>query len=240
MEQYKYYCKFCNKNILIKKGEILRCPECGYLLISSKLEPKEIIIRKIERTTYCVHCDKIVLTIQIKTLVDALTQRSAWEIRNLKNNHVCRDGNKLSENDKHKTILSISIKLKSALKYLHQIEKTSQYVCTHCYKDVKLNGKAPVTLKNFYCPHCNKPIDNDSTFCKYCGAKINGKTRHIPKEIKLKVWQRDHGSCSLCGSSEDLQFDHIIPFSKGGANSFENLQILCSRCNKKKFNKINA
>ena len=76
------------------------------------------------------------------------------------------------------------------------------------------------------------------TFCKHCGAKINGKTRHIPKEIKREVWNRDNGCCAVCGSSENLEFDHVIPYSKGGATSLGNLQILCSRCNKKKFNKI--
>jgi hypothetical protein len=236
----KYYCKFCNKNIGIRTGEFLRCPECGYLPISAKLEQKEIIKRKIERTAYCAHCDKMVLSIPTKTLIDALNQRSAREIKNLKTNNVKRDGVELNEKEKQQTIYNISIKLKSALKYLYCIEKTYQKVCSQCYKEIKFNSSTPSFSFEFKCPFCNKQIDNDSTFCKYCGAKINGKTRHIPKDIKKKVWDRDKGRCATCGSNEDLQFDHIIPYSKGGANTVENLQILCSRCNKKKFNKINA
>lgn len=64
------------------------------------------------------------------------------------------------------------------------------------------------------------------------------RSRYIPKQIKLFVWERDGGACVVCGSKFNLQFDHIIPFSKGGANSPENLQILCEHCNKSKGAKI--
>ena len=104
MDQVKYYCQFCNKNINIKKGKVLRCSDCGYFLISSKLAPKEIIKKKIELTTYCAHCDKIILSIPVKTLIDAFSQRSAWEIQNLRNNHAIRDGKKLSEREKELTM----------------------------------------------------------------------------------------------------------------------------------------
>lgn len=60
----------------------------------------------------------------------------------------------------------------------------------------------------------------------------------IPKEIQDRVWIRDGGKCVMCGSNEKLEFDHIIPFSKGGSNTYRNLQILCERCNRQKNNKI--
>jgi HNH endonuclease len=56
----------------------------------------------------------------------------------------------------------------------------------------------------------------------------------ISNDVKTKVWQRDNGMCVVCGSKEKLEFDHIIPFSKGGASSFRNLQLLCEPCNRKK------
>ena len=60
----------------------------------------------------------------------------------------------------------------------------------------------------------------------------------IPKDVADAVWNRDGGKCVYCGSTENLQFDHIIPFSKGGATTIENLQLLCQKCNLEKSNKI--
>lgn len=60
----------------------------------------------------------------------------------------------------------------------------------------------------------------------------------IPKEVVDAVWRRDGGKCVYCGSTENLQLDHIIPFSKGGATTVENLQLLCQKCNLQKSNKI--
>lgn len=60
----------------------------------------------------------------------------------------------------------------------------------------------------------------------------------IPREVVDAVYRRDGGRCQECGATEDLQLDHIIPFSKGGATTVENLQLLCGKCNREKSNKI--
>lgn len=64
-------------------------------------------------------------------------------------------------------------------------------------------------------------------------------SRQIPSEIKKRVWKRDKGKCVICGSTYNLQFDHDLPYSKGGSSITEkNVRILCAVCNYKKSNKI--
>jgi hypothetical protein len=64
------------------------------------------------------------------------------------------------------------------------------------------------------------------------------QTRQIPPEVKRNVWQRDAGKCVYCGAQEYLEFDHIIPHAKGGANTEGNIQLLCRRCNANKRDNI--
>ncbi|MGY4542835.1 hypothetical protein ACVWY0_002760 [Arthrobacter sp. UYNi723] len=58
--------------------------------------------------------------------------------------------------------------------------------------------------------------------------------RSIPDDLKQYIWTRDQGLCQGCGSTSELQYDHIIPLAMGGSNNGENLQILCGPCNRSK------
>ena len=62
----------------------------------------------------------------------------------------------------------------------------------------------------------------------------------IPIELKARVFARDKFGCLKCGAESSLSCDHIIPESKGGQTTFENLQTLCSPCNRRKGTKSNA
>lgn len=65
------------------------------------------------------------------------------------------------------------------------------------------------------------------------------RRRIIPTAVKLEVWQRDAGKCSVCGASDELHFDHILPFSKGGTSlTAANVQLLCARHNLAKSDRI--
>ena len=67
------------------------------------------------------------------------------------------------------------------------------------------------------------------------GATPRPAVRHrIPDDVKQYVWLRDGGRCTHCGSTAELQFDHVIPVSMGGSSEPENLQILCGPCNRRK------
>jgi 5-methylcytosine-specific restriction endonuclease McrA len=56
----------------------------------------------------------------------------------------------------------------------------------------------------------------------------------IPRAVRLTVFERDGGRCVECGSAFEIQYDHVIPLALGGANTAENLQILCAPCNQAK------
>lgn len=63
--------------------------------------------------------------------------------------------------------------------------------------------------------------------------------RVIPTGIKVEVWNRDGGKCVECGATNELHFDHVLPYSKGGTSiSAENVQLLCARHNLEKRDRI--
>lgn len=73
-------------------------------------------------------------------------------------------------------------------------------------------------------------LDNDvwESICRIERGKVLNKMR-------FAIYQRDHYQCQKCGrQTNDLEVDHIIPISKGGKSTFENLQTLCHQCNYEK------
>jgi len=70
---------------------------------------------------------------------------------------------------------------------------------------------------------------------KQTGAVGLGYERQpIPEDVRAFVWRRDQARCVKCGSNKNLEFDHIIPVSRGGSNTERNIQLLCEGCNREK------
>lgn len=88
-------------------------------------------------------------------------------------------------------------------------------------------------------------LDDVSSYLAFCGVPEKTapqivRSRRISEEVKLEVWKRDEGRCVSCNSQEWIEYDHIIPFSKGGSNTARNIQLLCESCNRAKSADIGA
>jgi len=65
------------------------------------------------------------------------------------------------------------------------------------------------------------------------------RRRVISTAVKIEVWKRDGGKCRICDATDELHFDHIVPFSRGGTSlTAENVQLLCARHNLQKRDHI--
>lgn len=72
------------------------------------------------------------------------------------------------------------------------------------------------------------------------GKLENWPSRYIPDHVKQEVKDRDNDKCVACNSTENIEFDHKIPVSKGGESTVANLQLLCRSCNRKKRARLSA
>ena len=68
-------------------------------------------------------------------------------------------------------------------------------------------------------------------------AEVAARMR-IPDAVRAEIIVRDGGSCRRCHSTRNLEVDHIVPVSRGGVSAEDNLETLCRRCNRRKWNKV--
>jgi len=82
-------------------------------------------------------------------------------------------------------------------------------------------------------------VEGDEVSGNVSGPEQRQSRRLIPTAVKIEVWNRDKGKCVLCGATDELHFDHVLPFSKGGTSlTAHNVQLLCARHNLSKGAKI--
>lgn len=128
-------------------------------------------------------------------------------------------------------------------------EKRVKAVCKPCW-EIK------------YCPYGTLVEDfplkgeRDEKSCIICGhdcpvfyvaepftetKELRNINREIPRVTQFKVLKRENQICSTCGKAikdGEYEFDHIIPWAKGGSSDEHNVRLLCRECNRKKGKKF--
>lgn len=137
---------------------------------------------------------------------------------------------------------------------INHYKKMKVNICEHCgiefpimfrgsdkYCSTKCNRRA---MRN----RCKETI-KDNAHRRRARKKNNGK---VEKIYRKKVFERDNWTCKICGAKVDKEMiwvhgslnsyyptlDHIIPLSKGGEHTYENVQTACFICNSKKSDSI--
>ena len=106
----------------------------------------------------------------------------------------------------------------------HYNQNSFEMLCLDCGHSYLANG-CDIWLRK--CPQCGVRKPNQR----------KRSTRIISDKLRYQVLKRDNFKCCACGASPakdptiELHIDHIIPWSKGGETTMENLQTLCSKCN---------
>ncbi|MBZ0167968.1 HNH endonuclease [Candidatus Methylomirabilis lanthanidiphila] len=72
-------------------------------------------------------------------------------------------------------------------------------------------------------------------------SKVRRSGRYIPFETKVRVVRRDNYTCQHCGKhlkDDEVEFDHIIPLSRGGSSDEHNIRLTCFDCNRDKSDRL--
>ncbi|MCG5057377.1 MAG: HNH endonuclease [Limnoraphis sp. WC205] len=59
----------------------------------------------------------------------------------------------------------------------------------------------------------------------------NERLWKVPPVNRREILRRDHHKCQYCGSTKRLTIDHVLPRSKGGTHTWDNVVTACERCN---------
>lgn len=84
-----------------------------------------------------------------------------------------------------------------------------------------------------------KSIGFETTLKKY---HSKNQRKLMTPALRRKIIERDNYTCQICGKympdEVGLHVDHIVPVAKGGKSVESNLQVLCSKCNGRKSDRV--
>lgn len=167
---------------------------------------------------------------------------------------LCRNCCDIEKQHKDAILNELKDKRKKLDDLIKRLEKCNTYITTHTNK-CEVCGKEYIgSKKSKYCSDkCkNKILWYNNKLKRERHIKNNGL---IDKDITLaKLYERDKGICYLCGCECDYSdfevsndifkvgktypsIEHIIPISKGGTHSWDNIKLAHISCNSKKSDK---
>lgn len=164
-------------------------------------------------------------------------------------------GKILLKNERYSIISGISNAIPSIILYyredtlykqlgFEEIDLSDLYFPVFTFQYVSAGGNSSINFNIRF------DIDNLNKFIMYLGdlvkfkKSVHGQRLLMTSSLREKIIIRDKYSCKKCGLSINdeknllLEIDHIIPLSKGGITSEDNLQTLCWKCNRSKGSKI--
>lgn len=124
------------------------------------------------------------------------------------------------------------------------VEKIYYQVSSYTFQYISAGGKSSISTD------IRLDLENLERFIQYLAERVNfiksnaGQRSLMTKLLREKIKQRDNYTCQNCSNSIQkepnllLEIDHILPISKGGITSENNLQALCWKCNRSKGAKI--
>jgi hypothetical protein len=125
---------------------------------------------------------------------------------------------------------------------------TCSYECGYKHQ----NSKKPKKTNIGKCKRCNKSLINKRSHAIYCSKtcksmdhtyKHRARTRIAGVTRRMEIIERDNFCCYICDIKLDIkeiELDHLIPVSKGGNSSSENVAVSCMNCNRARGNRINS
>ena len=184
------------------------------------------------------------------------TEENLSQFENMLNNfEAAENGKELLVNEKNTIIKGISSEIPFLIRKFDKkklekklgfkpIDLSTVYFPKYVFKYTSSGGNAGTQCNIVF------DIDNLNRFVTYLSETIKfkksaaGQRALMTSKLRREILARDGYTCKNCGVSQRnepnllLEVDHIIPISKGGITSADNLQTLCWRCNRSKGNKI--
>ena len=184
------------------------------------------------------------------------TEENLDQFENMLNNfEAAENGKNLLVNEKNNIINGISSEVPFLIKNFDKknlekklgfepIDLSTIYFPKYIFKYTSSGGNAATQCEVVF------NLDNLNRFVIYLSELVKfkksaaGQRALMTSKLRKSILERDGYTCQRCGASQRdepnllLEVDHIIPISKGGITSVDNLQTLCWRCNRSKGNKL--